>query len=109
MAKISLEFDTKEKSFALMLDGKAVENVVGAYLSKDYYDEEKFRCEIMTASHDEENDIHSITRLVASESEQGKAGDGVQSADHPEFVTVAQKISRLQKSLSGLFQSKPKG
>lgn len=66
MAVIGITFDTKTKAMACTLDGQAVANVVGAYLGRRYDSDTKYACELVTASADDEADLTTMTRMVAS-------------------------------------------
>lgn len=77
MAKVNIEFDTVDKTMSVNVDGAVVDNVVEAYVARKYsYDEEddvEYSCSVTTSVKDEESYIHTITRLAASESTEGKA------------------------------------
>lgn len=77
MAKITVSFDTVEKTLSADIDGQAISNVVGVELSKSYYlsednQQDSYYCSLTTVVEDKEADLRTITRLVASESEEGK-------------------------------------
>ena len=72
MAKVSVEFDTVEKTLSCSIDGKAVDNVHYVSMSHGYMNEEDFTCSITTMMHDEAEDIKTYTQLIASESKDSK-------------------------------------
>ncbi|MBY0525592.1 MAG: hypothetical protein K2R98_19460 [Gemmataceae bacterium] len=67
MAKINVEFDTKDKSLSVSMDGKAMANVAGISLYQSYDDEDEFRCNVVMATKDDTNDIRTVTSIYASE------------------------------------------
>lgn len=68
MAKISVNFDTVDKTIKVSLDGKPVENVQCVRFDASYMeDEDEFNCCITTMTKDETNDMRSYTQLMASE------------------------------------------
>lgn len=81
--KINAEFDTVEKTLAVLVDGKPVENVSEVYFMKNYSDEKEFGCSVMTAKKDETNDTYEYHRLIASE--LGEAQSKVASDIHRYF------------------------
>ena len=85
MSKINVEFDTKEKTLAVKIDGKPVPNIIGVNLSKSYYsdDEDEFSCSLVTMTKDEANDIRTYTQVMATESKEAKIHDTLPSADFP--------------------------
>lgn len=108
MAKIVIEFDTVDKTMSASVDGKAVADVVEAYVSKRYSmsgdgdDEVSYGCSITTMAEDEESDIRTMTRLCASESLEGQriiAAEGPQKSPVDGFVIV-DKTSSLQKDIA---------
>lgn len=101
MAKISCEFDTKEKTLAVTIDGKAVDNVYGVNLAKGYSDESGFYCDVMTLSEDKENDIRTMTRLMASESKDAKEQVATASQQFAGFVEVD---NSLKSQIASLFR-----
>jgi len=65
--KIVAELDTKEKTLAITMDGKAVDKVVAAQFHQDFFEPEKFHVDITTVEKDEDDDITVVTRVSASE------------------------------------------
>ncbi len=72
MAKITVQFDTVEKTMAVTIDGKSVENVTDVNFYKSMYDEGECRCSLVTMSEDSDNDMRQYTQLVASETHEAK-------------------------------------
>lgn len=116
MAKINIEFDTVSKDMSAVIDGKKLENVHGAsfYNYGGYGGGDDFSCEICTCQRDEENGMATHTRVVASESIDGKKlEDYLVNEDIPEFKIVqtdgiataekTQKTSNLVKSVASYF------
>lgn len=77
MADIVIKFNTNDKKASVTVDGSEVGDVVDACVGKRYdYDgkyEDDFYCSVSTVSVDESNKTKMLTRLVASESREGKA------------------------------------
>lgn len=73
MAKISIEFDTIEKTMSCTKNGEAISNVIGCNLSRGYGAKSDYRCEIMTAVEDEAEDTYTFVRIVASDTPHGQA------------------------------------
>lgn len=67
MAKITVEFDTIEKTARFMNDNKILENIYSA--SFYGYGDGKFACSIYSAEYDEDNKINHTYGLAASEAE----------------------------------------
>lgn len=66
MAKISVNFDTNEKTLSASIDGKEVENLYEVAIYKSF-DGDKFTCSVTTAVKDEGNDMYQVTRLMANQ------------------------------------------
>lgn len=106
MAKISIQYDTKEKTLAVTMDGKAVDNVAGAYLGKGYsYDEpEDYRCELTMMTQNEDDDYYTMTRIVASDTPAGqKLGDAPESKEVPGFK-VAESATQFDTDVADFFK-----
>jgi hypothetical protein len=88
MAQIVITFDTKDKTMSATLDGAAIDNVLGCTLYQGY-DEDSYRCEIMTGTHDKDTDIRSYTRLIASETKDGKSLAAAGAEVKSDFVAQA--------------------
>jgi hypothetical protein len=54
MAKITVEFDTVEKTLAVSVDGKAVADVCRRSTCRGYSDDAGYGCSLTTASSDDE-------------------------------------------------------
>lgn len=108
MAKIVMEFDSVDKTWSVMQDGKALDNVtsLSVYNMKDYMSgEEMGCCNINMMSDDEENDIKTYEQLSCSKNEDG-------NREFPEhkvltnFVVKAKQsptTSKIGEYLSGFF------
>lgn len=68
MSIISAEFDTKEKSLKVSIDGKEVKNISSVECYKTYMDDDSFGISVNSFSSNEESGISTITRIVASKS-----------------------------------------
>ncbi len=79
MSKITVEFDTIEKTLDVMLDGKTMPNVCGVDICSSYDDEDEFRCNIMQQSKDEANGIKTYTNVIAAEDRRSKVEVDIQS------------------------------
>lgn len=101
MSKINVEFDTKEKTMEVSIDGKAVPNCVSANFSKGYYmdDEDEFSCNVVTMERDEPNDMRKYTQVMASESE---GASGTRSVKFPGFLEKA--VERLSKAQAAILK-----
>jgi hypothetical protein len=98
MAKISVEFDTAEKTMAVTMDGVAMPNVQSVMLSKagSYYgedqDEDKgYSCSILTMDKNKDESYKTFQQIVASDTKQGrevKKLGGVAFAGNNEFLVI---------------------
>ena len=70
MAQVNIQFNTVEKTLAVSIDGKPMENVVEV-CAMAYGD--KFGLDILSRSHDEENKVVKFTKIVASQSDAAAA------------------------------------
>lgn len=70
MAKIVCEFDTVAKTMAVTMDGKAVDNVMGCSLYKNYDGE--YSCTVSTGETNKDEKTTKVSYLYASESIEGK-------------------------------------
>lgn len=106
MAKISVEFDTTEKTLSCSIDGQAVADVMECSFGR-YMDEDDFRCSITTRAEDEANDMRTYTHMCASQSRAAKESDPslVIPSTHPDFVFLALSkptlAEQVQKFLGG--------
>lgn len=73
MAKLVVEFDTVDKSFVVKQDGKKIDNVTSFSVYKSEYDEVS-RCDVGMMEEDEENGMHTYTRMCASKNDEDVAG-----------------------------------
>ena len=103
MAKVTIEFDTVDKSMAIAIDGKAVDNV--QYVSLSTYDGDEFGCSIETVAKDDEHDMRTYTRLCASESKDGKElRDSIVSDTFPGFVKAEIPVmTKAQTDIQSFF------
>lgn len=72
MAKVHLEYDTKDKSLNAKMDGKAMANVHRASFysnGKDRDGKHRFSGEIAMHQHDKDEDVHHMQSVCASEKE----------------------------------------
>lgn len=95
MAKIVAEFDTVDKTLSVVIDGTAVDNVVGVDMHRGYCcdgDEQEFRCNVSQLSEDKDNKLRTFTHLMASE-------------DGSMVVTDSEKQS-LEQAIASYFGSK---
>lgn len=108
MAKINVEFDTIEKTLAVQMDGAEVADVVMVSLGKGYCcgDEDDFRCEIMTMTEDEASDVKTYTRLVASESADGKLPEAVELEGDNDFKAIIVRSNNVTADISKYFAVK---
>lgn len=65
MAKISVEFDTKEKVLNVVMDGKAVENVGSIEFYKGWENEDEFHGSITTVEKMDDDDYVKVMRISA--------------------------------------------
>lgn len=113
MAKIVIEFDTNEKSLAVSIDGTVVDNVVGAEVyRRGYYgygapedndgDEAEFAFSVTQAEKDKANDLTKMTRIVASESAEGKLAAAQDIPDFPYLKRVATAGRSTDKAVADI-------
>lgn len=113
MAKINIEFDTVSKDMSATIDGKTLDNVHGASFY-NYGMGDDFSCEICTCQRDEENGMSTHTRVIASESIDGKKlNDFLVNEDIPGFKIIqtegvkaaekTKKIDVVNKSVAAYF------
>lgn len=103
MSKINVEFDTKEKTLSVKIDGKALASVVGVNLSKSYYsdDEDEFTCSLVTLEKDDTNDIKKYTQIMAVDSEGAR---GHKSSEFAGFVTYpVESLTKAQSDVKKFF------
>jgi len=67
MAKISAEFDTKEKTLVVMMDGKKLENVASVEFYPNWEKEEEFRVGVTTIEKVDDEDLTKVMRIVAQD------------------------------------------
>lgn len=110
MAKINVEFDTKEKTMAVSIDGQEVADAYSVCLYRGYYEDEKdkFSCSITTVQQDKDNDMRVITQTMAKQSVEAQQ-EMAQSKLHPEFVETKEKKEgnktvRLLQAVANYFQ-----
>ncbi len=98
--KISIEFDTNDKTLTVMADGKAISDVAYVSCSKSYYDESGFTCSVETMTKDEANDAMVCTRLCASESTEAKTNQAAtESKTLPGFMIIP-KQTKLEQAIA---------
>ena len=66
MAKINVEFDTKDKVLSVSMDGKDIGNVSSVEFFSGY-DDDKFHGSITTIEKMDDDDIHKIMRISAEQ------------------------------------------
>lgn len=101
MSKVVIEFDTKEKTLSVAIDGVAVENVVAAeVVRKGYYygygspgedGDEEFSFSVLQSEKDKENDTTKMTRIVAAEDERARASAALEVEDIPSVRAVPEQ------------------
>jgi hypothetical protein len=64
--KIVLTYDTAEKSVAVAVDGRAVENFRSLQVSPSWEDDGDFSCQVVSGSYDEENRVGTMQVMTAS-------------------------------------------
>lgn len=94
MAKISCEFDTKEKTLSVMMDGTPVENAVFVNIGKSWENKDKFECCVTTSTENEDEDTYTVTRICASESDEGKVSNASESSKFKGFKEIASKVHK---------------
>jgi len=67
MSKISIEFNTDDKSCNVSVDGVPMPKVDGVYLYKRYDSENKYSIELSTYEYDKENEISKTIRVCAED------------------------------------------
>lgn len=98
MAKISVDFDTVEKTMVVKHDGKVLKNVNGLSMYCGY--EGKHSCDIMMSEHDEESGVTMYQRLSASDSNEAKEAIKNGAKEDPKlpgFVKTDSKPECLEK------------
>lgn len=70
MAKININFDTKDKTIGCEMDGKPVDNVHEVAIYKGY-DSEGFSMRISQMMKDDENDMKYVQHIMAKNSNEG--------------------------------------
>ena len=88
MAKISVEFDTKNKTLVVVMDGKTIENVKSADFFKSF-DGDDFRGVITT--------VEDLTDDSAVKIVQISAKDGINTKTVPSHNAVS-KLTKILKS-----------
>jgi hypothetical protein len=71
MAKITAEFDTKEKTLEVKMDGKALGNVQYVSFGPSWKDDEKFYGSIQMAETHDDEDMRTMTSICASLKDDG--------------------------------------
>lgn len=104
MAKITVEFDTKEKTLSVAVDGGAVADVAEVYLSRGYRDGDDYGCALTTVTRDEAEGTVRMTRLVAAEGGEGKSlrASAAGSKSLPGFLEVP-PLSKAQSDVAAFF------
>lgn len=104
MAKITVEFDTGDKTLSVLMDGTAVANVEEVYVSRRYSDK-GYSCHFTTVREDKDNGYMEMTRVMAAESAEGQQArhQAVPVKDHPEFIMVPAK-TKAQSDIEKFFQ-----
>jgi hypothetical protein len=67
MAKINVEFDTKDKALEVTMDGKKIKDVIGVDFFNRFDGEGKFFAEIRTEKPNDDDGIIIVTRIMAEE------------------------------------------
>jgi hypothetical protein len=72
MAKITAEYDTKEKTLSVSKDGKALDNVMHASFSRNYNyekgtEDDTHSCQIAMKDSSSEEGYHTHTHIIANE------------------------------------------
>ena len=78
MAKISIEFDTNEKSLSVTMDGEKLDNVEEVSICNAGYDrdgdgdedDKDYHFQIFMLEGDDEHDLRRISKIVAGESKE---------------------------------------
>lgn len=65
MSKVSVEYDTKEKSLIVSVDGKKMKDVNEVLFTK-YFDEERARVDLRSVTYDKDNDVTLVTKILAT-------------------------------------------
>ena len=66
MAKINVEFDTKDKVLSVTMDGKSIDNVSNVEFYSNY-EGDGFRGSVTTIEKIDKDDIHKIMRISAKD------------------------------------------
>jgi hypothetical protein len=80
MASIVVHFDTVTKEMSVAIDGKSVDNVRGIDIYPSWDDPDAYRCAISTLAEDEDNDMKTMTTLIASQTPRAQAGIAEETA-----------------------------
>lgn len=73
MAKITLEYDTKDKTLVATMDGKVLSDIVGAYISNyKNRDGEEAHIELISAISNEEEGMYERHSICASTDKKEK-------------------------------------
>ena len=67
MAKITMEFDTKDKTLSVKIDGKEIENISSMSAYEVYSDKGKFMFDVTSRTPSEDGDMVTMTHIMASE------------------------------------------
>lgn len=72
MAKINIEYDTKEKTLVATMDGKAIKNLSNVYISQymNYKDKQEAHIELVTATGNEEEGMYERHCIYANHEEK---------------------------------------
>ena len=104
MATINISFDTVEKSWSVTKDGAEVPNCVGVSVYPDYDDRDEGRIEIMLREKDEADDMYTFTRIVASDSAEGRALKGAPESAAVAGFLVAGTGSEVERDVESYFE-----
>lgn len=112
MAKILCEFDTKEKTLAVSIDGTDVPDVCEVVMFKGY-DSENFTVSLTSKTEYEEMGFHEMKRIVAKQSVEGKSAFSqgeAKTSTYQDFYevdpTYAKMREEMQEMTSGLIKRK---
>lgn len=67
MSKIVAEFDTKEKTLSITMDGKSIDNVSSAEFYAGWDEKDEFHAGITTVTKIDEEDVTQVMRIVAED------------------------------------------
>lgn len=95
MAKINIEYDTKEKTLVATMDGKAIKNLSNVYISQymNYKDKQEAHIELTTSTGDAEEGLYERHCIYANHEEKT-----IVSGPSAVEIGLSEKLAQHMKS-----------